>query len=583
MAAETSVWKPIKIDGFAKGIGDSPDVGFGDMRNVNIDTIPGEVTLGYKSHTMNVPPSWNSVSATVNAGTDTFTVASFPVTIVPGTAIKFSSIGTATGINTTDAYYIAQTSSTTFQVYTNFNYDASNLVNVTANGTVVFSTITFTQAIDSTNYISNSNPRIFVLDTAGRVWLNTGNTLKYLGNTTLTSTNSIGRSIEVYEGYVLVFRRLAVDAFPIQALSTTTVSFAASWTYAFQVITDPKTARRASLVGQDNIVYFGNTEQDVGSIEAVGVFDPTSAPTWTYNASALDIPQGLGILELGEIGTYLLVGTSGRYIYPWDRISPSFTDPLILPEYTTFRIVSTNQFAFVFAGDRGNIYITNGSTIELYKKVSDSVTGALNPLFTWRDACIMRNQLYFTFTATSNGDGLNPTDLANTAGAWAIDIPTKVLRMSNKPSYGDFTGITDLIIPDTISNTVEGNGIFTMFSQGTGGAGGDYLDTLLSNDYSTTMDSPTYTVGDFLQKRTFRRIDVILNQPLTATMGVKLYYRYGLQDAYTLIGTFEGTDANYVGRYGFTTNANIQDATVVQIQVAIKGQTFFCVKELTLH
>lgn len=584
--AEATVWKPIKIDGFSKGIGSSPDVGFGDMRNVNITTIPGEATLGYKSHAMNIPPSWIGVSATVVAATDTFTVVSFPAgTIVPGTAIRFTSIGTATGINTTDAYYISVLSSTTFKVYTNPNLNVSNLVNVTADGTVVFNTIPFAGAIDSTNYISNSDPRIFVLATDGRVWqITTGGFLKYLGNTTLTSTNNQARSIEVYHGYIIVFRRLTMDAFPISVLSQTTVSFASQWTYGFQAITDSKTARRASLVGQDDIIYFANTEQDVASLEAVGTFDPTSAPTWTYNASALDIPTGLGIPELGEIGTYLLVGTSGRFIYPWDRVSPSFIDPLILPEFATVRIVSTNQFAFIFAGDRGNIYITNGSTLELYEKVPDNVTGAITPLFTWRDACIMRNQLYFTFTTTSNGDNTAPTDLATTAGAWAIDIPSKVLRNTNKPSYGDYSGITDLIIANTIDDPVQGNGIFTCYSSVQNvQAGGDYLDTTLSSDYSVTIDSPMFTVGDFLQKRTFRRIDVVLNQPLTATQGVKLLYRYGLQNAYTLIGTFEGTDANFLGRYGFTTNANIQDAVVVQLQIQIKGQTYFCVKEVTLH
>lgn len=582
--AETSTWKPIPINKFAEGISDSPVLGFADMRNVDVTTIPGEITLGFRSNAVSVPPDWSNVTATADAATDTFTVVSFPAGIIsPSMPIKFDSIGTATGINTTDVYYFQQTSATTFQLYTNPRLNVADLVNITANGTVQFDTITFGEPLDSANFVSSEDPFTFILCTDGRVWWLDSTVLYHLGNTTLTSTGNESRGIQVWKNYILVFRRLAVDAFPISQVDSNG-AYATAWTYAFQAVTDSDSNdRRPTLVGQDDIVYFANSKQTIGSIQEVAgdTFDPTDNTTWSYDAAALDIPTGLGIYELGEIGTYLLVGTSSRYIYPWDRVSPSFIDPLILPEFGTYRMESANNLTFIFAGTRGNIYVTNGSTIELYRKVPDSITGDYYPQITWGDACIMQNQLYFTFWASENGS--SGSGLDSVAGAWAIDLNTKVLRHTNMPSYGDYSGETLLVIPNIIDTSPSGNGIFIAHNGGdTGNDGVDYIDSNLATNYKVRFDSPFMTVGTFKTPRTFKEIEVYFDRPLAATAGVTLYYRFGQNDAWTTIGAFEGTDANYLGRYGFDTPANIQDAVVLQLRVAMKGTDYFCVKEVRL-
>lgn len=578
--AEATAWKPIIIDTFADGIGKSPTVGFGDMRNVNISAFPGEVTLGFKSDAVDTPANLSGVSVTGDATTDVFTSATAVIGLYNGTTIRFNSIGTMTGITTVINYYIFATGTNTFELYT--NPDVGNptfKVNLTASGTGTFSTIQYNGGLDSVTYMTNRNPLIFILDEAGKAWWLDGDRMVALGNTTVTGSS--GRGIAVWKNYLIVFRQGFIDAFPIAQINNPSAAYSTSWTYGFQAISNPQTTRRAVLAGQDDILYFANTEQDLGSLEevAAATFDPTNAATWIFDASALDIPTGSGILELGELGQYLLLGTAGRFIYPWDRVSPSFIDPLILPEYGTSRIETANALAFIFAGDQGNIYVTNGSTIELYQTIPDSVVGKLEPYFQWHDVTITNNQLYFSFNATTNAG----VDVETTAGVWAIDIPTKVLRHVNKPSYGTYTGAIALVIPNILDDTPAGDAVYMSWEDNVFGNGVDNSSTALSNDYSTTFDSAFYTVGNFLTKRTFNRIDVILNQPLTATQGVQISYRYGYDDAFTLIGSFEGTDANYLNRYGFTTNANIQDATILQIRVAIKGDTYFSVKSVTLN
>lgn len=66
----------ILIDGWGKGIADSPYLGHADMRNVDITSIAGEVSTAFKAGAVTLPPILNNVAFTSQSAGDTITLAS---------------------------------------------------------------------------------------------------------------------------------------------------------------------------------------------------------------------------------------------------------------------------------------------------------------------------------------------------------------------------------------------------------------------------------------------------------------------------------------------------------------------------
>lgn len=65
------------IDGFEKGIADSPESGIADIRSANITSVPGEISVSFATTSSNVPPTGqSSVAFAASASANTFTVSS---------------------------------------------------------------------------------------------------------------------------------------------------------------------------------------------------------------------------------------------------------------------------------------------------------------------------------------------------------------------------------------------------------------------------------------------------------------------------------------------------------------------------
>lgn len=69
--------RELVISGFEKGIADSPETGFGDIRSINLTSIPGEISAGFGTEAATLPPiGISGVAFTTNGSTDVITVAS---------------------------------------------------------------------------------------------------------------------------------------------------------------------------------------------------------------------------------------------------------------------------------------------------------------------------------------------------------------------------------------------------------------------------------------------------------------------------------------------------------------------------
>ncbi len=536
---KTTVGTDIVIDGFEKGIADSPYQGIADMRNVNIISQPDEVSVNFATTAMTVPPTVSAIAFTVDSTTDTFTVAD-TTGFYNGMAIQFNTIVTATGFSTATVYWIGNLTSTTFKIYTNPTQVAGRLVDVTLSGSGTYSTYTMTTPLSKAFgfgvSVGNANNYAFILDDSGRVWWVYSisgvatNNLVYLGNATLTGTT--GRAITVFQGYLIVFRTTTTDYLDLGLIEQNT-NINTSWTYGWQSVSTVSQNPRPVISAQDDALYYGNSRK-VGSIivNAGSTFDPSTSSTYTKNISALALGNRDQVTALGELGTNLLVGGLFNYLYTWDRVSTSYNYPIILSENYTSKIVTANSSAYIFCGNRGRIYITNGANVELWKKVPDAITSTIDPYFTWGDALYWKNQLYFSFSATNNAG----TAITTVSGVWAIDLDTTAFRYVNKLSYDAYTGTTTVLLQNILSTSPSGAGMYIGWTN-SGTYGVDITSTTPYTGGQTYIDSDLIPVGTYLTKKTFQNTEWKLSAPLVSGESISMYYRTNLSDSFTLIGT----------------------------------------------
>ena len=94
-----------------------------------------------------------------------------------------------------------------------------------------------------------------------------------------------------------------------------------------------------------------------------------------FSSNALDLPTQYIVKSLGQLGTDLLIGTTvssnviGTQIFRWNTWSVSFTNSDPIPEIGINSFLATDNFVIVNAGKKGNLYIYNGSTLDLYKQI----------------------------------------------------------------------------------------------------------------------------------------------------------------------------------------------------------------------
>lgn len=518
--------KSIVIDGFENGIATSPFNGLADMRNVDITSIPGETSVNFATMAMNLPPVV-STAFTVNITTSAFASANGTTNWYNGMAIQFTSVGSYTGISTGRVYWVGDLGTVgvgTFNLYKNPSRPAGQQVTGLGGSAGVSPNITsyvMGKPIDSViDYQGGGNPNrsyMFFLDDAGLVWWvdDTGGVLTsnliYLGNTDVSSTG--GRGIQIFYRNIIVFRSGFMDALDTASIEGNVdvgAAYPSGWRYRWRTISSVNQAVRPTYVGQDNVLYFGNVSQ-LGSVIVIGsIFDPTDTTTFTYSPTALALPGGDDVVSIAELGVNLLVGGLKNYIYPWNRVSTSFSYPIFLSERNIQRMVTVNTNTFIFVGNRGRIYITNGSQAQFYKKVPDHISGTVSPYYTWGAAGFHRNQLYFSFSVTDNaGNAINQY-----GGMWAIDLDSKAIRLSNKLSYNTYAGLSTTFL--ALANNIAGYGMFIGWDSGASTYGIDQSSGSPYTGSQATIDSDLIPIGTFQKPRQMQQMEYKLSRPLVA-------------------------------------------------------------------
>jgi hypothetical protein len=248
-------------------------------------------------------------------------------------------------------------------------------------------------------------------------------------------------------------------------------------------------------------------------------------------------------------------------------------------------MVTINTNTYIFAGNRGRIFVTNGSQAQLFKKMPDHISGTVEPYYTWGGATFNRNQLYFGVIATTNSG----SPIAQYGGLWAIDTETNSLRLTNKLSYDTYEGYATAIVANTPpSFNASGPGIYVGWDSGNSTYG---VDTGSSTPYSgerSVIVSDLIPVGSFDMPRDFERIEYKLSKPLTTSENIKIYARLIFNTTDTGFGSAILTDST-VGNFSSSAPVNFKNAQWLQIQVVLNSsgvsspnQSFVRLKEIRI-
>lgn len=280
-------------------------------------------------------------------------------------------------------------------------------------------------------------------------------------------------------------------------------------------------------------------------------FDPHRVQMTETTLEALALPYDdlttcLGQFSQGN-GLSLAIGTLGSNLYFW---TPSTSAPfavLPLPENGTHRLLNVDNTIYAFAGNKGNIYIANGSQLAGALTVPDYVANPFgtnqNPWFVWGDAMFLRGRVWFSIQDQNAG---NTT--GNCGGIWSF-TPTQnlflgqdqgvQLHLEHQNSYGTYNGVCDVLLPSQ-NQKANGSQYWSAWSSAYTGAtfGIDFSGTA---PYNTAqfgqIDTDLIPVGTYLAPYTPSNVEYKLSRPLVAGETIEILGRGDLTSAFTSFGT----------------------------------------------
>ena len=553
----------IIVNGFQNGIAESPYSGITDIRNMNLISVPGEASINFStSQTSSV-----SASGTMTSSSGTTLTLSNITNLDNGMAIYFTGLSDASkGLSNNTPYWMGDLSGLTIKVYS--DYSKTAVITTTASLTGTWAS--YNMATPK-YFTTNNNANYYLVDSEGKVWSNTETTTTntywtYTGNDHVdnahvpnTDPNASGNGIVYYQssnsdGYVFVFRNATIDYFKVNAL-------AIAWVYGWNYMnSSPNNAQgtasgfktpvgtlnpHEALLAPDNRVYFCDANW-IGSFYETSAgtpFDPSVLATYTP-AQFNILPSSDTAQCLAWLGTNILIGGIFNVVYPWDRSSIHFSYPILLAERNIVKMVTVNTNTYCFVGNRGRIYITNGSQAQLWKKVPDHLSLTVEPYFTWRGVTSIKNQIYFSFTVTKNDTAVY---INNYSGLWAVDVDTKALRMTNTLSYGagsttNPSGAYALIPIADLNKNPAGGGLYIGWASGASGIYG--IDKTISTVYTggeAYVISDMIPIGTLLKPSTSKQLEYKLATPLLATETIELQVGSYLGGAFTSAGTTTGS------------------------------------------
>lgn len=364
--------------------------------------------------------------------------------------------------------------------------------------------------------------------------------------------------------YVLFTNNSAAISWPMPLTAdvTTTLEIAATIA-ATQGLIDLQT-------GSSGTQYF-NTFYPIGANASSG----GKSPTVVITPQRLNLPFFEVAQSMAEVANTVLIGCKGNVVYPWNQVDVTPSSIISLPEANVVSILTVNQLAYLFAGNNGNIYITDGATASHVLNLPDYVAGVpgspatyIESTYSWGGTMFLRGRVYFSVLDQ------NSSKAGNCGGVWSFIPPQnftgedvgQALRLEAQNSYGTYNGYAILLIPNAVQNATAPlywtawNSNFNSPAYGI-----DYSTTGTNSSSVAVIETDVANVGTMLNKRTLSQIEYKLGAPIDTGATVTMQYRTDVTSAWTACNTFR-TDPSGLSGYA---QVNFQKSQWLQLQATL--------------
>lgn len=304
----------------------------------------------------------------------------------------------------------------------------------------------------------------------------------------------------------------------------------------------------------------------------------SAVPLAVYTPQRVNFPFFEVIQCMVEVGNTIIIGGITNTLYPWNQIDATPSDLIALPESNVKTMINVNNMAYVFAGNKGNIYITNNSVASLVTKVPDYCAGVpgspntyIEPYFTWGDSIYLRGRVYFSIL-----DQIS-TKAGNCGGVWSF-VPAQnfsygqdtgiALRLENQNSYGSYNGVATVLIASENQAAISPQywaGWQNSYTAAVSSQFGiDFTDTIPT--ITTIVETDTANTGTLLTNTTYSQVEYKMATPLASGDSIQLYYRLNSTDAWATCGTVKEETADRISGYF---SANFENTQWLQLRAVM--------------
>lgn len=553
-----------------QGLGQSPHVGFGAIVNLDIDRLPGIAQMN----------------------TTTTKLSSTTITGLPLWQVRNPlNSSEAYSLDADGKFYKEDVDTGTFTLISgNVTTSASG------NGLQIWKDYAFIARDATLDTYGPLAGAIFTVTIASpAVFSKTAHGLVANDTIIFSTTGALPTGLTAGTVYYVIAAGLTADAFEVStsqggAAVNTSGSQSGTHTYrawkstnSFKTI-DSDVDWHPMITSKNDNKLYGGAGNYIFSLDEVSgqTFNPGTSATFTWTQQALDLPSSYRIKCLEELGSYLMAGTwwgtlvtdfPVADIFPWDRSSVSFGQPISLKDFGVHAMINTGSELVVLAGVSGTIYGCNGASAYVIGKVPGVILSGGRSLFYYPGAiAYWRGKVYF-------GVGTGGS------GATSCLIGVYSLRQTGQGNILNLEYLNSQLTDGSVANVdissllVIGRNSLQIGWRSDTSYGIDSSTASSYNhttDYSAYFETPLYIVADNEELNRFTKIKILFAKNLASGEGVRVKFRTNLSDSFTVLSDKNNgvyTYATLGAVSSHVTTPGIDDCEMLQLRVEFLGSS----------
>lgn len=559
----------IQISAPREGIARSPFAGFGDVRNLDIYSLPGVARL-------------NNILAKKSGSL---------ITAQPNWSVHNPLVTSQLyNLDASGVVQVSTDSGATWAVLSGNSVSSAH-----GNGLAIWKDYLFVArdaALDTYGPLSGATFTVTIASPA--VFSKTAHGLAANDTIIFSTTIALPTGLTAGTVYYVIAAGLTADAFEVStsqggAAVNTSGSQSGTHTYkawkstnAFETI-DSDVLFHPMIMSKNDGKLYGGAGRFIFSLDEVAgqTFTPGVSGTLTWTQQALDLLSPYRIKSIEELGNNLMAGTwQGTNVYdiriadifPWDRSSVSFGQPIVMAEYGVHAMLNAGNFLIILAGIGGTIYRSDGVNAYPIGQLPMDLSGGKYLEFYPGALCLYKNKVFF-------GVGQGGSTAIPAMGVYSIAQTGKGNILNFEHTISTLNdGTTNPLKPSTLLPVTQDT--LLVGWQDANSYGLD-LTTNTSYAYSTNysgyFDTQIFDVGVNENKWKPIKSEIRFGRPLRTGEGIQISYRASLADSFTTIKTLafadNGVGAIITKTFTIQLPDNVKQTDQIQFRVALLGNS----------